>query len=408
MNLRFNITFSNIFNPLLQILFMLSERLSQIPPSETLALNARVKELEGRGKNVLNFTAGEPDFPTPGNIKRAGIRAIRDNFTRYTPAPGMPELREAICRKLKKDNKLDCSPQEVLVSCGAKHSLYNAMQALCNPGDRVLIPSPYWLSYPEMVKLAGAIPVFVELGEPFKLRAGDVEGRLSGPGKVKALILNSPNNPAGAVYEREELERIAELAAERDFWIISDEIYEKLVYDGKRHFSIASVSGEVRQRTLTINGVSKSYSMTGWRIGYAAGPGEVIKLMSNLQSHSTSNPCSVAQKAALEALEGPQGSVRRMRMEFDRRRKLIVGGLNRMGLKCPMPEGAFYAFPSISETGMCSHAFSEFMLENAGVALVPGRPFGSDRHVRISYACSRENIKEGLERIGKALNTAGK
>lgn len=379
---------------------MLSERLSGIPASATLALNARVKELVKEGKSVLNFTAGEPDFPTPENIKQAGIRAIKENFTKYTPAPGIPELREAVCRKLKRDNGLDYQPGEVIISCGAKHSLYNTLQALCNPGDRVLIPSPYWLSYSEMVKLAGAEPVFIPLKAPFKLTAQDVE-KAVGEG-VKALILNSPNNPTGAVYERQELEAIAGLAVERDFWLVSDEIYENLIYRGER-FSPASVSEEVKQRAVTVNGVSKSYSMTGWRIGYAAGPKEVIRLMSNLQSHSSSNPCSIAQKAALEALEGPQESVGKMREEFDKRRVLIVEGLNRMGLKCPMPEGAFYVFPDISGTGMGSEQFSETMLEKAGVAVVPGKPFGSDQHVRLSYACSRETIKEGLENMGKAL-----
>lgn len=379
---------------------MLSKRLSQIPPSETLALNARVKELEKQGKSIVNFTVGEPDFPTPVNIRLAAIKAIEDNFTRYTPAPGTPELKGAVCRKLRRDNKLEYSPDEIIISCGAKHSLYNAVQALCNPGDKVLIPSPYWLSYSEMVRLAGAEPVFLEIKEPFKLTAKDMEGKVKG---IKAMIINSPNNPTGAVYEREELEKIARLAVKGDFWIISDEVYENLIYDRKRHYSIASFSEEARQRTITINGVSKSYSMTGWRIGYAAGPKEIIRLMSNLQSHSTSNPCSIAQKAAFEALEGPQDSVQGMRREFENRRDLVVDGLNRMGLKCPKPEGAFYAFPSIPKGGMDSRKFSELLLEKAGVAVVPGKPFGSDRHVRISYACSRETIREGLERMEKAL-----
>jgi aspartate aminotransferase len=394
---------------------MLSERARKIKPSPTLAMDARAKEMIASGIDVINFGAGEPDFDTPDHIKEAAVRAIREGFTRYTPVGGIDPLKDAIIAKLSKDNGIEYSRDNIIVSCGAKHSLYNIAQALYGPGDEVIIPSPYWVSYPDQVILNDATPVFVKTGEgdSFMLRPEALEGHITK--KAKALILNSPSNPTGLTYDRETLEGIAEVCLRHDLFVVSDEIYEMLVYDGAEHISIASLGNDIKERTIVVNGLSKSHAMTGWRIGYAAGPKEIIKAMTNIQSQSTSNPNSVAQRAAIEALIGSSESVAVMKNEFDRRRKHLITGLNSMpGVSCLTPNGAFYAFPNTSRlygksvgerTIGSSSELALFLLEEARVALVHGEPFGDDNYVRISYAASMENVRKGVERIGEAVGS---
>jgi len=381
----------------------LSSKITNIAESPTLALDAETKKLKSRGIDVVNFSAGEPDFDTPENVKKAAIDAINSGFTKYTPVSGIPELREAIAGKLKSENGLDYSPDQIIVSCGGKHSLYNIFQALCNPGDEAIIPAPYWVTYPEQAKLADSKPVFVETKEEngFKLLAADVEGKITE--KTKVILLNSPCNPTGAVCDKDELKKIASIAVENDTFVISDEIYEHLVYEGE-HVSIAGFGDEIKERTVIVNGASKAYSMTGWRIGWAAGPSEIVKAMSDFQSHTTSNPNSIAQKAYLEGLTGSQEYIRGMVSEFRKRRDLIVRKLNEIeGISCIEPQGAFYVFPNVSGClkGEIKNStdFSIQLLEKARVAAVPGSAFGAEGHVRISYACSKENIEKGLERI---------
>jgi aspartate aminotransferase len=392
---------------------MLSERAKRIKPSPTLAMDAKAKAMKAEGVDIVNFGVGEPDFDTPDNIKEAAIRAIREGFTKYTAVGGIDPLKDAIIEKLRKDNGLDYTRQEVIVSCGAKHSLYNIAQALYGPGDEVIIPSPYWVSYPEQVLLNDATPVFVKTREEDSFMLGPEALKERITKRTKALILNSPSNPTGLTYTRKSLEGIAEVVLGNNLYVISDEIYEKLVYDGAEHVSIASLGKEMKQRTVVVNGLSKSHAMTGWRVGYAAGPKELVKAMTNIQSQSTSNPTSIAQKAALEALTGPQDFIKTMREEFDRRRKFLVAELNSMEqVRCLMPTGAFYAFPNTSglygrgEIGSSS-ALAMYLLEEAGVALVPGDAFGDDGHIRISYATSMEDIKKAMKRIKKALRDIG-
>jgi aspartate aminotransferase len=388
--------------------------MKHLAPSSTLAVQAKAKELRARGVNVISFGAGEPDFDTPQRIKDAAVQAMRRGQTKYTEVGGIPELKAAVCTKFKRDNGLDYEPADVIVSVGAKHTLYNLMVALLDPGDEVLIPSPYWVSYPEQVKLVGGVPVPVETHErtgfdldPDRLRAAVTP-------RTKAVILNSPNNPTGAVFSRPALEAVARLAVERDLLVVSDECYEALTFEGP-HASIAQLGPDVKSRTLVVNTCSKAYAMTGWRIGFAAGPRPLIRAMTDVQSQVTSNPSSVAQWAAVEALAGPQDEVAKMAAEFDRRRKLIVDGLNALpGIHCVMPKGAFYAFANVS--GLFGRSLpgaavklggsadvTAFLLEHAQVAVVPGVDFGSDAHVRLSYATSAELIREGLERMGRAL-----
>jgi len=381
----------------------LSKKILGISESPTLSLNAKVKELKSRGVDVVNFTVGEPDFDTPDNVKKAAIDAIKAGFTKYTPVSGIPELKQAIAEKLKRDNGISYDAKQIIVSCGGKHSLYNAFQAICNPGDEVIIPSPYWVTYPEQVKLAEARPVFVKTREEngFRLLAKDLEKCVNK--KTKAIIINSPCNPTGAVYDPAELEKIATIAVDNDVFVVSDEIYENLVYEG-RHVSIASFGDEIKARTITINGASKAYAMTGWRIGWAAGPADIVKAMDNFQSQTTSNPTSISQKAYLEGLQGRQDSVHRMAAEFRKRRDIIVSRLNGIpGIKCSRPSGAFYAFPNVSgafRSGIKnSMDFSMQLLEKARVAVVPGSDFGAEGYVRISYACSADTIEKGVERI---------
>ena len=391
----------------------LAERTKAIKPSPTLSMNAKAKALKAAGEDITNFGVGEPDFDTPDNIKDAAIKAIREGFTKYTPVSGIDDLKTAIVEKFKNDNNLDYEKDDILVSCGAKHSLYNIAEALFGPGDEVIIPAPYWVTYPDQVLLNDAAPVIVETNEAksFMIEPDILREKLTG--KTKALILNSPSNPTGLAYDKESLEKIAEIAIEHDFYIISDEIYEKLVYEGFRHISVASLGEEIKQRTIVVNGLSKSHSMTGWRIGFTAGPRDITRAMTNIQSQSTSNPASISQKAAVEALTGPQDFIQKMLSEFDKRRKYMVERLNAIdGVSCKAPVGAFYAFPNVSaHFGKKfndapindSLELSTYFLEQAKVALVPGSAFGDDRHIRLSYATSMDNIKKGLDRIEEAI-----
>ena len=392
----------------------IAKRAQAIKPSPTLATAAKAKAMKAQGIDVVDFGVGEPDFDTPENVKQAGIKAIQSGFTKYTPAGGTDELKEAVIEKFKKDNDLAYEKSQVLISCGAKHSLYNIAEALFDPGDEVIIPSPYWVSYPDQVLLNDATPVIVETteAEGFKLSAQKLEKAITK--KTKALVLNSPSNPTGLAYDRKTLEEIAAIAVKHKIYVISDEIYEKLIYDGFTHFSIASLGPEIKDLTIVVNGVSKSHAMTGWRIGYAAGPKDVITAMANIQSQSTSNPCSISQKAALEALRGPQDFITTMNVEFDKRRKYMVERLNKIpGMSCLMPVGAFYAFPNVArlygksiqgKTIKNSSDLATYLLEEAKVALVSGDAFGADPYIRLSYATSMENIQKGLDRIEKAVS----
>jgi aspartate aminotransferase len=387
----------------------LSKRAQQISPSITLSITAKARELKDQGVDVISFGAGEPDFDTPKHIQDEGIRAIKQGFTRYTAASGINELKEAICTKLKKENDLEYDLGQIVISNGAKHSLYNAFLAIINPGDEVIIPVPYWVSYPELVKLADGIPVYINLKEDndFKIDVDELRNKITS--KTKAIILNYPNNPTGSIYNKAELTEIAEIAVQNNIYVISDEIYEKLIYDGNEHVSIASLGKEIKDLTILINGVSKAYSMTGWRIGYAAGNHKVIKAMSSIQSHSTSNPNSIAQKAAVAALTGDQEPIKNMVKEFSRRRDYMVDKLNSIrGITCNKPSGAFYVMANISKFfGSTvdgreitnSVEFAEVLLDKGEVAVIPGSAFGTDRFVRLSYATSMENIKRGLDKI---------
>jgi aspartate aminotransferase len=382
-----------------------SKRVSSVAPSLTLAITAKAKQMKAEGIDVIGFGSGEPDFDTPENIKQAAIKAIQDGFTKYTPASGIIELKKAVAAKLKKDNNLDYEASQVVISCGAKHTIYNIIQAICDEGDEVLIPAPYWLSYPEMVKLASGTPVIMETKEEqeFKINPSILEKYITD--KTKVLILNSPSNPTGIVYSQEELQAIADFMEDKDIYVISDEIYEYITYEEK-HVSIASLSDKLFEKTIVVNGHSKAYSMTGWRIGYMAGPKAIVAAVSSLQSHSTSNPTSIAQIAALEALNGEMTEVEEMVVEFKKRRDYMVDRLNAMnGITCLKPKGAFYVFPNI--TGLnkgSSMEISEKLLNEANIAVVPGIAFGNDSHLRLSYATSLDLIEEGMNRLENWIN----
>ncbi len=392
---------------------MLTERIKQIKPSPTLAIDAKAKAMLAQGIDIVNFGVGEPDFETPENIKEAAIKAIKDGFTRYTPVGGTPDLKEAIIQKFNRDNNLDYKPEEIIVSCGGKHALYNLFQVIFERGDEVIIPTPYWVSYPPMVQLADATPVIVPTPEAngFKLTAEILQANLTP--QTKGLILNSPSNPTGSVYSRQELEALAEVILANQLLVVSDDIYEKILFDGLTFCNLAQLAPELKKLTFILNGVSKTYAMTGWRIGYLAGDAKVIKAMTNLQSQSTSNPSSIAQKAATEAIKGPQDTVAAMVKEFAWRRDDILARVARIpGLKCVKPGGAFYVFPNFSEyyqkikpdqAGSFSDPLADYLLEEAHVALVAGMGFGEDNCIRFSYATSRERIATGLERIEAAL-----
>jgi aspartate aminotransferase len=392
----------------------LSKKGLSISPSSTLAIDAKAKRMKAEGLDVIGFGAGEPDFDTPEHIKKAAIAAIESGFTKYTPASGILELKQAICNKFKRDNGLDYTSAQIVVSNGAKHSLVNIFQAICNPGDEVIIPAPYWISYPEMVKISDATPVIVRTSENsgFKFSVQQIKQALTK--KTKAIIINSPCNPTGMVYSQKELAEIADLAVERGIYVVSDEIYEKLIYDGYEHVSIASINDKIKEQTIVVNGVSKTYAMTGWRIGYTASNVEIAKIMGNMQSHATSNPNSIAQKAAVAAINGAQDIVNVMVSEFISRRNYMVKRINSIsGLSCVTPKGAFYVLMNISKfigneiDGIKikgSDDFADVLLEKAKVALVPGSGFGIDTHVRLSYATSLQNITEGLNRIEVLLS----
>ena len=378
----------------------ISERAAHLTPSLTLSIDSKAKAMKAEGIDVCGFGAGEPDFDTPDHIKAAAIAALEAGFTKYTPSAGLPELRQAIAEKLQADNGLTYKPSQIVVSSGAKHSCYNAILATCQEGDEVLIPSPYWVSYPDMVRLAGAEPVIVPTTERngWKMRASDFENAMTP--RTKMLILNSPNNPSGAVYTREELSAIVEVAAEEEIYILSDEIYEKLVYDEAEHVSIASISKEAYDLTITINGFSKAYAMTGWRLGYMAAPDAVAKAVDNIQSHSTSHPTSFAQKGAIAALKGDQQPLADMREEFDMRRNYMYDRITKIpNITAVKPLGAFYILVNISQLGLSSQNFADRLLSKANVAVIPGAAFGDDRTVRLSYATSIDIIKKGLDRF---------
>jgi aspartate aminotransferase len=383
----------------------LSRRVRNITPSITLEITSKAKEMREKGIAVLGFGAGEPDFDTPENIKQAAREAIDEGFTKYTPAAGTPELRKAVAEEFKKDTTVNYDSSQIVVSCGAKHSLFNILQVILNEKDEVIIPSPYWLSYPEMVKMAGGVPVFVlcDESEDFQLRMKNLVKKITP--RTKAIIINSPNNPTGCILGKKILKEIAEFAIENNIFVISDEIYNKIVYEGESE-SILKICPELKDLAIIVNGVSKSFSMTGWRIGYIAAPKPIASAISSYQSHSTSNPSSIAQKAAYAALKGDREFINKMVKSFRDRREYMFGKLSGIpGVSCVKPRGAFYVFPNVSGLGMKSTDFAADLLEKAHVAVVPGAAFGWDTHIRLSYAASMEVIKKGLERIEKYIKS---
>ena len=378
----------------------IAERISKLTPSMTLSITAKAKQMQSEGVDVCSFGAGEPDFDTPDFIKAAAMQALEEGKTKYTHTSGIPELRKAIAEKLLLENEVEYDPNQVVVSCGAKHSLFNVITAICDPGDEVIIPAPYWTSYPEMVRIAGAEPTIVQTRaeDGWKLRPEDFSNNMSG--RTKAVILNSPGNPTGAVYSQEELAALGEVAAEEDIIIISDEIYEKLIYNDRKHVSIASISEELKALTVTVNGFSKSYSMTGWRLGYLAAPESIAKAVDNIQSHTTSNPTTFAQYGALAALQAPQEFVEDMRQEFDMRRQYMLNRLKKIkNVSVVEPEGAFYFLVDTSAMHLSSMNLTEKLLSRYHVAAVPGMAFGHDASVRLSYAMGLDVIKKGLDRF---------
>ena len=384
----------------------LSSRATSLTPSLTLSIDSKAKAMKAEGLDVCGFGAGEPDFDTPEHIKAAAMAGIETGFTKYTPSSGIIELRQAISEKFLNDNKLEYKPSQIIVSNGAKHSCLNAILATCDVGDEVIIPAPYWLSYPEMVRIAGATPVFVQTSEAngWKMTAEEFEGAMTP--RTKMVIINSPGNPTGSMYSREELEKIAEVAVAEDILILSDEIYEKLVYDGTEHVSIASLSPEVYNLTITVNGFSKAYAMTGWRLGYLGAPDAIAKAIDSIQSHSTSNPCSFAQKGGLAALKGSQEPVEDMRAEFEGRRNYMYDRLSKIpNVTAVKPMGAFYVLVNISKLSLTSQNFADRLLSKANVAVVPGIAFGDDRTLRFSYATSLDVIKNGLDRFEEFCRT---
>ena len=392
----------------------LSKKAAAVKPSSTLAITAKAKELRAQGKDVVGFGAGEPDFNTPKNICDAAIAAINEGFTKYTPASGTNELKEAVCKKFKSFNGLDYTPDQIVISNGGKHSLTNIFTALLNPGDEVIIPAPYWLSYPEIVKLASGVPVIVTTTKEqgYKLTAEDLEKAITD--KTKALVLNTPNNPTGMLYTEEELRAIAKVVVEKDIYVVADEMYENLVYGEQKHISIASFGKDIYDRTITCSGLAKSYAMTGWRIGYTGSSKEIAKMMSSVQSHQTSNPNSIAQKAAVEALTGPQDSVAKMHAEFDKRRKYMYERICKMPYVSTVePMGAFYVFVDASEVLSKSYKgeavetvahMADILINEYNTAVVPCADFGFPDHLRLSYAISIEQIEKGLDRIEAFLN----
>lgn len=382
----------------------IADRLTRVNPSSTLAITSRAKKLKSEGHDIVNFGAGEPDFDTPDFIKEAAIGAIHAGFTKYTPTTGTPELKKLVSEKFKKDNSIDYEPGQIVVSCGAKHSIVNVMLALVNRGDEVLIPAPYWVSYPEMVSLCEATPRFIETSaaNDFKFTPADLQKNITA--KTKLLVLNSPANPTGCVYGPEEIKEIARICVQKKIFVISDEIYEKIIFDGLKHFSIASLNKDIYDLTITVNGLSKSHSMTGWRIGYLGAPKDIASAISNLQDHSTSNPASISQAAAVAALGAGDDFSKKLCVEFQKRRDYCVSRISGMkNFSCVVPKGAFYLFCDISKTKLGSSVFANRLLDELFVSLVPGNGFGADDFVRISYATSMEQLEKGLDRIGEFL-----
>jgi aspartate aminotransferase len=384
----------------------LAARVGQVTPSLTLAIDAKAKAMKREGIDVCSFSAGEPDFDTPEHIKAAAAEALHQGKTKYGPTAGEPRLREAIARKLQQENSLPYNPENIIVTNGGKHSLYNLMMAVIEAGDEVIIPAPYWVSYPEMVKLAGGTPVIVPTTAESGYRITPAQLRQAITPKTKLFILNSPSNPTGMVYTPEEVQALAEVVVAQDIWVVSDEIYEKLLYDGAQHLSIGSVSPAAFDRTIISSGFAKAYSMTGWRVGYLAAPLGVIKAVNLIQGHSTSNVCTFAQYGAIAALEGSQDCIEEMRLAFAQRRQVMLDGINAIpGFNCPKPDGAFYVFPNISKLGIPSLEFSEALLESSQVAVIPGIAFGADEHIRLSYATDMTTIQRGLERLAAFVNS---
>jgi aspartate aminotransferase len=380
----------------------LAERLKKINPSSTLAITSKAKKLKSAGSDIVNFAAGEPDFDTPDFIKVAAIEAIKTGFTKYTPTTGTAELKKLICKKFKKDNDLEYAPDQIVVSNGAKHSIYNALMVLLNRDDEVLIPSPYWVSYPEMVNLCEGVPRFIKttIAGNFKITPADLLKQITL--KTKVLIINSPSNPTGAVYSQSELSEIAKICVDKNIFVISDEIYEKITFDGLKHESIASFNKDIYDLTITVNGLSKSHSMTGWRIGYLGAPSDIAASISNLQDHSTSCPNSIAQKAAEAALSAPDDFSYKSCQEFSARRDYLAGRIKRIkGLDFCLPKGAFYMFCNVSKTGLDGMTFAKRLLDEEFVCLIPGTPFGADDYIRISFATSISELEKGMDRIEK-------
>lgn len=391
----------------------ISQKAKGVSPSPTLSLDAKYKQMKKQGIPVVGFGAGEPDFDTPDNVKAAAIKAIKDGFTKYTPASGTIELKKAICEKINRDSGIEYGIENIVVSNGGKHCLTNIFMAICEDGDEVIIPVPFWVSYPEMVKMAGGVPVFMDTTEDtnFKFKPEDLKKYITP--KTRALVLNTPSNPTGMIYTKDELQRIAKIAVENNIYVVFDEIYEKLVYEGE-HVNIASFGEDIKNLTIVVNGMAKAYAMTGWRIGYTASNAELAKAMSNIQSHATSNPNSIAQAASVEALLGDQSSVSAMREEYIRRRDYMVERINSIeGISCIKPNGAFYVFMNVrallgrelyGKTFSTASELCADILDRALVALVPSEGFGIDGYVRLSYATSMETIKEGMDRIEKYIN----
>lgn len=391
----------------------ISRRAQGITPSPTLTITAKAKAMKAEGIDVIGFGAGEPDFDTPDHIKKAAIKALENGFTKYTPAGGIDELKDAVIGKFKRDNGLDYDRTQILISCGGKHCLYNLAQVLFDTGDEVIIPSPYWVSYPPIVTLADALPVILETTEESGFKMDPDKLRRTITKRTKALVLNSPCNPTGTTYTESELREIADIVLKKGIYVISDDIYEKIVYDGFKYISIASFDKEIKERTIIVHGVSKTYSMTGWRIGFTAGPSSIIEAMNKVQGQSTSNPTSISQKASQEALNGPQDLVQAMVGEFQKRRDYVINRLNSLeGVSCIKPVGAFYAFPNFSSyLGKSfrgkpirdSMDLADYLLDVARVAVVPGAAFGAEGFERLSFATSMENIEIGMDRIEKTI-----
>lgn len=380
----------------------LTARVSQVSPSLTLAISAKAKAMKADGLDVCSFSAGEPDFNTPAHIKDAAKAALDEGKTKYGPAAGEPKLRAAIAQKLQNDNHLNYAAENIIVTNGGKHSLFNMMLALIEAGDEVIIPAPFWLSYPEMVKLAGGTPVIVHADAATNYKITPEQLRAAITPKTKLFVLNSPTNPTGMVYSPEEIKALAAVVVENDLLVVSDEIYEKILYDGAQHLSIGAVSQEAFDRTIVSSGFAKAYAMTGWRLGYVAGPVELVKAMTTIQGHSTSNVCTFAQYGAIAALEGSQDCVEQMRQAFAERRKVMLERLKAIGgLTCPEPHGAFYLFPKIRKTGLSSLDFCNALLESHQVAAIPGVAFGADDCIRLSYATDMASIEKGMERLEK-------